>query len=93
MDESTDISDTALLVIFIRVVTVGSDVVEEFFYMAGLSSTTTGQDIREHVIMVVEKFELNSAKLFGPTTIGATSMNGRTNGLPNKFRMPLEYTM
>ena len=40
--ESTDISDTSLLVIFIRAVTVGFDAVEEFFDMAGLSSTATG---------------------------------------------------
>ena len=46
-DESTDISDTALLVIFIRAVTVGFDVVEESMDMSGLSSTSTGQDICE----------------------------------------------
>ena len=42
LDESTDISDTALLVIFIRAVSVGFDVLEEFLDMATLSSTTTG---------------------------------------------------
>ena len=42
LDESTDINDTAQLVIFIRTVTVGIDVVEEFLDMASLSSTTTG---------------------------------------------------
>ena len=41
LDESTDISDIALLVIFIRAVTVGFDVVEESLDMASLSSTTT----------------------------------------------------
>ena len=56
LDESTDISDTALLVIFIRAVTVGFDDVEEFLEMASLFSTNTGQDICEHVIRVVEKF-------------------------------------
>ena len=42
LDESTDINDTAQLFIFIRAVTVGIDVVEEFLDMASLSSTTTG---------------------------------------------------
>ena len=42
LDESTDISDTAQLVIFIRAVTVGFDVVEEFLDITGFTSTTTG---------------------------------------------------
>ena len=52
LEESTDISDTALLVIFIRPVTVDLDVVEELLEVTSLSST--GQDVCEHVIRVVE---------------------------------------
>ena len=85
LDESTDKSDTALLVIFIRVVTVGFDVVEEFLDMARLSFTATGQDICEHVIRVVEKFELNPTKSCSRTTDGATSMTGSINGFTKKF--------
>ena len=62
LDESTDISDTAQLVIFIMAVTVGFDVVEEFLDMTNLSSTTTGQNICENVTRVVEKLELHPAK-------------------------------
>ena len=62
LDENTDISDTTQHVIFIRAVTVGF-IVGEFLDMVCLSSTTTGQYICEHVIRVVEKFELNPAKL------------------------------
>ena len=47
--------------------------------MASLYSTTTGQDICEHVSRVVEKFELNFAKLCGLTTDGAPSMTGWKN--------------
>ena len=85
LNVNTDICDTALLVILIMAVTVGFDVVEEFFDMASLSSTTTGQDICEHVIRVVEKFKLNPAKLCGLTTDGAPSMTGRKNGSTQKF--------
>ena len=54
--------------------------------MARLSSTTTGQDICEYVISLVENFELNPAKLCGLTTYGAPSMTGRTNRLtPQKL--------
>ena len=69
LNESTDISDTNQRVIFIRSVTVAFDVVEDLLDMAGLSSTTTGLDIREHVIRVVETFELNPAKLCGLETM------------------------
>ena len=33
----------------------------------------------------MEKFQLNPATLCGPTTDGAPSMTGRTNGLTKKF--------
>ncbi|XP_076373036.1 general transcription factor II-I repeat domain-containing protein 2B-like [Tachypleus tridentatus] len=85
LDESTDINDTSQLVIFIRAVTAGFDVFKEFLDMASLSSTTTGQDICEQVLKVVEKFELNPYKLCGVTTDGAPSMTGRTNGFTKKF--------
>ena len=81
LDEST-----VQLVIFIRAVTADFDIVEEFLDMASLSSTTTGQDICEQVLKVVEKFELNPAKkLCGVTTDGNPSMTSRINGFPTKF--------
>ena len=54
--------------------------------MASHSSTTTGHDICEHMIRDVEKFVLDPAKICGPTTDGAPSMTGRTNGIAKKFR-------
>ena len=80
LDESTDMSDTDRLVIFIRAVAVGSDHVKEFLDMASLSSTTTGQDIHKHVIRVVERIELNyvvSQQMVLPMTV-------RTNGFTKK---------
>ena len=85
MNEGTDMSDSAQPVILIRAVTVGFDVVEESLDMAILHSTITGQDICKNVIRVVEKIELNPAKLCGLTTDGAPFMIGRTNGLTKKF--------
>ena len=52
--------------------------------MSSLSSTTTGEEICEHVIRVVENNELNPVKLSGLTTAGAPSMTGRTDGLTKK---------
>ena len=85
LNESTDISYTAQLVIFITAVTVKFDIVEEFLDMACLSSTTTRQDIWEQVLNVVEKFLLNLVKLWGVTTNGALSMTGRMNWFTTKF--------
>ena len=85
LEESADISDTAQLVIFIRAVTAGFDIVEEFLDMASLSSTTTGQDIFEQALKVVERFKLNTAKLCGVTTDGAPSMTGRSNRFTKNF--------
>ena len=54
--------------------------------MASLSSTTTGQDKCEDVISVVEKFELNPAKLCAHSTDGAPFMTCRTNRFTKEFR-------
>ena len=85
LDKSTDINDTAQLVIFIRAVTADSDIIEEFSDMASLSSTITEQDICEPVLKVVKKFELNPAILCCVTTDGAPSMTGKTNKFITNF--------
>ena len=59
LDESTDINDTAQLVIFIRAVTADFDIIEEFLDMAGISSTTTRQDICKKVLKVPVSKTLN----------------------------------
>ena len=79
LDESTDISDTVHLVIFIGADTIGFDVVEEFSTWQAFPPQAQDR-ICEHMIRVLEKFELNPAKLCGLTTDGAPSMTGRTNG-------------
>ena len=53
LDKSTDLSDTAQLVVFIRGVT------EEFLEMANVQSTTTGQNICEEVTKMMNKFEID----------------------------------
>ncbi|XP_067950220.1 general transcription factor II-I repeat domain-containing protein 2B-like [Watersipora subatra] len=45
LDESTDVSDTAKLVVFIRGIKDNFDIIEEFLDMASMSSTTPGQEI------------------------------------------------
>ena len=85
LDESTDLSDTAQLVVFIRGVTDNFEVTEEFLDMASMQSTTTGQSICEEVTKLINKFEIDSFKLVGITTDGAPSMVGKNNGFVKRF--------
>ena len=85
LDESTDLSDTAQLVVFMRGVTDNFQVTEEFLHMAIMQSTTTGQNICEEVTKMMNKFEIDSSKLVGITTDGAASMVGKNNGFVKRF--------
>ena len=85
LDESTDLSDTAQLVVFIRGVTDNFEVTEEFLDMASMQSTTTGQNICEEVTKLMNKFEIDSSKLVGITTDGAPSMVGKNNGFVKRL--------
>ena len=82
LNESTDISDTAQLVFFIRTVTAGFNIAKEFldFPPASFFSTTTGQYICQQALKVLEKFD----KLCGVTTDGAPSMTDGTNKFTKK---------
>jgi hypothetical protein len=59
LDDSTDASDTAQLVIFIRGVDADFSITEELLTLRPLKGTTTGKDIFETVNAVFERFGLN----------------------------------
>ena len=85
MDESTDLSDTAQVIVFIRGVTNNFEVIKKFLDMASMASTSTGQNICEEVIKLIKKFEIDSSKLVGITTNGAPSMVGKNNKFVKRF--------
>ena len=85
LDESTDLSDTAQLAVFIRVVTDNFEVIEEFLDIASIKSTTTGQNIFEEVMKLMKKFEADYSDLVGITTDGARSMVGENNRFFKRF--------
>ena len=62
MDESTDQSDTAQLVIFIRGIDENLNVTEEMLDLCDMKGTTTGRDIYEYVNLALEKFNVDREK-------------------------------
>ncbi|KAM3850917.1 general transcription factor II-I repeat domain-containing protein 2A-like [Vipera latastei] len=86
VDESTDISDTAQLTIFIRGVDSGLCITEELLDITSLHGTTTGKDIFEAVSKSIHDMKLPWDKLIGLTTDGAPSMCGEKSGLVGRMR-------
>ena len=83
MDESTDITDTAQLVVFIRGVTDEFQIKEKFLDLANMMSTTTGEDLTLEILKMTKKFQLDPKKLSGLTTDGAPAMVGKHKGWVN----------
>ena len=80
LDESTDISDTAQLTIFVRGVTQEFEVIEEMLDLCHMKGTTTGQNIFNEVINVMNKFKLQEDRLCSLTTDGAPALTGKNTG-------------
>ncbi|XP_053577946.1 G patch domain and ankyrin repeat-containing protein 1 isoform X1 [Bombina bombina] len=83
LDESTDVSDTARLVIFVRGVSKAFEIVEEMLDICPLKSMRTGQDIFEDIKGVLGKFKLPEDKLSGIVTDGSYEMTCDFNGFVN----------
>uniref|UniRef100_A0A0L8G6W5 SPIN-DOC-like zinc-finger domain-containing protein n=1 Tax=Octopus bimaculoides TaxID=37653 RepID=A0A0L8G6W5_OCTBM len=74
LDESKGVSDTAQLVVFVRGVIDNFEITEEFLDMTSMSSTTTGQDISEQILKLMEEFQFDPSELCDLTTDGASSL-------------------
>ena len=85
IDESVDISDPAQLVVSVQGVTEDFEVDEELLDMASMESTTTGENIAQEVLKIVQKFRLDPKKMSGLTTDGAPAMVRKHNGFTKKF--------
>ena len=84
MDESTDMTDTAQLAIFIRVVDSNLSVPKEILDIK-LMHGTTGKDVFENVCQSVTDRKLPRNKVLGLTTDGAPAMCGETSGLVERI--------
>ena len=90
LDESTDVQDTAQLLIFIRGVSADFEMCEELAALQSLKGTTTGEDIFEKVRETIEGLGLKWAKLTSITTDGAPSMVGMSKGLIGRINREME---
>ncbi|CAK1590621.1 unnamed protein product [Parnassius mnemosyne] len=84
LDESTDISSTAQLLIFIRGVTKDFEVLEELLGMCSLKGQTRGVDILNVLLNECSK------TLSGVATDGAPSMIGVNSGLVTLLKKHLQ---
>lgn len=81
LDESSDIKDTAQLLIFIRGINSEFLVTEELAALGSLKGTTKSIDLMRSLESEIENLGLDWKKLKSITTDGARSMNGMRNGL------------
>ncbi|KAF7689935.1 General transcription factor II-I repeat domain-containing protein 2 [Cucumispora dikerogammari] len=74
LDESTDLQDTAQLLIFIRRIKNRFEITEELLGVESLKGTTTGRDSFGAVENCVEKSGLQWKNMFSVTTVGAAAL-------------------
>ena len=86
LDESTDVSDTAQLCIFIRMVFTDMTAKEELLTLLPMKEHTRGEDIFQSFNNFIAKTQLPVHKLVSITTDGAQAMVGRVNGFIAKCR-------
>ena len=81
LDESTDIDDSAQLLIFVRGISEIFEFTEELLSMESMKDTTTGEDIFECVENTFCTMELPWQKMVSVTTDGCPSLTGKNVGL------------
>lgn len=90
LDESTDVRDSAQLLIFIRGINSQFEVTEELAALQSIKGTTTGEDIYERVCQTVTDLELDWGKLASVTTDGAPSMVGSVKGVVTRINQEMD---
>ncbi|GFR09672.1 general transcription factor II-I repeat domain-containing protein 2 [Trichonephila clavata] len=81
LDEPTDVSDTAEVLIYIRGVDKSYEVHEELLDMYSTHGTTTGRDIFKGVEMAINQKNLRWKNLKCITTDGGKNMSGKDKGV------------
>ena len=90
LDESTDLSSTSQLLVFIRGINLDFQITEEFASVCRMHGTTTGKDIFMEVQNTLQDCSLQWNQLRGVTVDGGKNMAGVRNGLVGQIRTQLE---
>ena len=90
LDESTDVSDTSQLLLFIRGININFDITEELASVHSMHGTTTGLDIFTEVEKSVSEYNLDWKKLKCITTDGGRNMCGIRKGLVGQINQKIE---
>lgn len=80
LDESTDVSDQANLLAFVRF-ELNGNIEEEMLFCHSLPTKTTGEEIFKSVDSFIKKNGVDWSKCVGLTTDGARAMSGVYTGL------------
>lgn len=86
LDESTDITDTAQLLIFIRGIDDNFCVTEELACMRSLKGTTKGSDIFQEFQETITSLKVPLTNICNITTDGAPNMTGTKSGFVGIFK-------
>ena len=81
LDESTDVTGSAQLCVFVRFITVDSVISEEMLQLISLTTTTTGEDITRALVNCLKVKKISFDKISPIATDGAPSMVGCHKGL------------
>ncbi|XP_067096949.1 general transcription factor II-I repeat domain-containing protein 2-like [Osmerus mordax] len=90
LDESTDITDTAQLAMYVRGVDDNFEVMEELLTVIPMHGQTTAQEIFRQLCDTIVDAGLPWKRFAGITTDGAPSVTGRRNGLVALVQRKLE---
>lgn len=91
LDESTDISDTAQVLLFFRGVSSNFELTEELAELISLHGTTTGDDIFKEVqLTLATKYNLPLSRLKCVTTDGGRNMCGKNAGFVGRINADCE---
>lgn len=80
VDESTDVSDTAQLLLFVQGINTTLEITEELVAMKSINGTITSENLFREMSEVIDEVGLHWNKLMGGTTDGAPCMVGWHNG-------------